>query len=110
MSLEEDLMTDVHSDKQADDQVLDGNAVAGMLESLFGGDMTSVPQRCAHCGTVSVIGQLRAYVRAPGRVLRCPTCDGVVMRVVETSQATYVDARGAAYLRFERQTLRESRG
>jgi hypothetical protein len=102
LSLEEDPMTDVHSDQQTDDQVLDGNAVAGMLESLFGTDMTAVPQRCAHCGTVSVVGQLRAYVRAPGRVLRCPTCHGVVLRVVETAEATYVDARGAAYLRFDR--------
>ena len=48
------------------------------------------------------IAELRAYVRAPGTVLRCPVCDGIVLRIVETDEATYVDARGAAYLRFER--------
>jgi hypothetical protein len=38
----------------------------------------------------------------PGAVLRCPACDGVVLRIVETVAATYVDMRGVAYLRFER--------
>jgi phage FluMu protein Com len=82
--------------------VLDGNAVAGLLASAFGVEMTAVPGRCAHCGAVHVIGELRAYMRAPGTVLRCPVCDEIVLRIVETSEATYVDARGAAFLRFDR--------
>ncbi len=86
------------------DQVLDGNTLAGALEAAFGADMTTVPGRCAHCGAVSLVGELRAFVRAPGTVLRCPACDGVIIRVVETSEVTYVDARGAAYLRFERRS------
>lgn len=45
---------------------------------------------------------MRAYVRVSGAVLRCPACDEVVLRVVETVDATYVDARGASYLRFDR--------
>jgi len=84
------------------EQVLDGNALAGTLTAAFGSDMTMVPGRCAHCGTVSLVAELRAYVRAPGAVLRCPTCDGVVLRIVETVEATYVDARGAAHFRFVR--------
>jgi Zn finger protein HypA/HybF involved in hydrogenase expression len=84
------------------DQVLDGNALAGTLAATFGTEMTTVRGQCAHCGAVSMVGQLRAYVRAPGAVLRCPACDGIVLRVVETAEATYVDARGAAHLRFVR--------
>jgi phage FluMu protein Com len=84
------------------DDMLDGNASAVPLTEVFGGDMTVVPGKCAHCGAVHVIAELRAYVRAPGTVLRCPVCEGVVLRIVETDEATYVDARGAAYLRFER--------
>ena len=91
-----------HSDDPAVDGELDGNARAGLLESLFGADMTAVPGRCANCHTVNMVGAMRAYVRAPGTVLRCPACDEVVLRIVETVEATYVDARGAAYLRFER--------
>src|SRR5438874_7191946 len=82
--------------------VLDGNAVAGVLAAAFGSEMTAVPGECAHCGTVNVVAAMRAYVRAPGTVLRCPACDGVVLRIVETPTATLVDVRGAAWLRFER--------
>jgi phage FluMu protein Com len=82
--------------------VLDGNVAAGTLAAVFGREMTAVPGRCAHCGTVSMIGELRAYMQAPGAVLRCPACDSVLLRIVETVDATYVEARGVAYFRFER--------
>lgn len=85
-----------------DDEVLDGNAVAGILAAAFGSEMTEVPGRCASCATVSMVGQLRAYVRAPGTVLRCPACGDVMLRIVETPDAIHIDARGVAYLRFER--------
>jgi hypothetical protein len=84
------------------DQVLDGNAVAGILAAAFGSEMTMVPGQCAHCGTVNMLAAMRAYVRAPGTVLRCPACDGVVMRIVETPTSTLVDIQGVAWLRFER--------
>jgi hypothetical protein len=93
-----------HSDDPGVERELDGNALAGMFEVLFGSDMTAIPGRCTHCGTVNMVGAMRAYTRGPGAVLRCPSCDGVVLRVVETDEVTYVDARGAAYLRFERRT------
>ena len=95
-------MTDPSQDDPSADLVLDGNAVAGVLEAAFGTDVTGVPGQCAHCRTVSSVGQLRAYVRGPGSTLRCPACGGVIIRVVETPDATYVDVRGAAYLRFDR--------
>jgi hypothetical protein len=85
-----------------DDAVLDGNAVAGLLASTFGGDMTAIPARCAHCQTVSMIARMQAYTRAPGTVLRCPVCAQVVLRIVETPTAVLVDATGAAWLRMER--------
>ena len=84
------------------DQVLDGNAVGGILSAAFGAEMTAVPGECAHCGAVNVLASMRAYVRAPGTVLRCPACDGVVVRIVETPTAILVDVRGAAWLRFDR--------
>jgi len=91
-----------HTGDPGMERELDGNALAGRLEALFGGDMTATPGRCAHCGTVNMVGAMRVYMGGPGAVLRCPTCDEVVLRVVETVEATYVDARGAAYLRIER--------
>jgi hypothetical protein len=100
--MEDRLMDDHPETDGAVDEVLDGNALAGALATVFGDDVTAVPGRCAHCGAVNAVGALRAYVRAPGTVLRCPACDGVILRVVETVEATYLDVRGAAYLRFDR--------
>lgn len=82
------------------DLTLDANAVAGLLREVFAIDVTAAPAQCAHCGNEGEMGTLRAFVRAPGAVLRCSACDGIVLRIVETSTAIYVDARGAARLRF----------
>ncbi len=95
-------MSDRPGHPRFDDETLDGNAAAGALAAAFGTEMTEVPGRCAHCGTVNLVAELRAYVRAPGVILRCPVCAGVVLRIVETATATYLDARGAAFLRIER--------
>lgn len=83
---------DATTDRNAD-RVLDDNALAGTLEAGFVADTATVPGRCADCGAVNVVGELRAYVRAPGAVMRCPVCEGVILRVVETAEATYDDAR-----------------
>jgi hypothetical protein len=101
MSSKEVPMTD-HSADPSLELELDGNALAGTLEALFASDMTAIPGKCAHCGTTNEMGAMRAYTQGPGSVLRCPACDGVVLRLVVTDRATYVDVRGAAYLRFER--------
>lgn len=82
--------------------MLDGNAAAGVLFDLFGGEVTASPAQCAHCGNVAEIGGLLAFTQAPGLILRCPACEQVVVRIVQTDEAVYLDARGAAYLRFAR--------
>lgn len=80
--------------------MLDGNALAGMLYDIFGAEMTSTPAECANCGNVAEMGALLAFTHAPGMVLRCPTCESIVLRFVETPDAIYLDARGAVYLRM----------
>jgi hypothetical protein len=62
--------------------VIDGNAIAGDLFAVFGREMTVVVGRCLNCGTASVVGELCVYPRAPGTVVRCPTCHAVVMVLV----------------------------
>jgi hypothetical protein len=95
-------MDEAREDRSTDDHVLDGNAVAGQLAAAFGSEMTDRAGRCAHCGTVNLVGTLRAYVRGPGTVLRCPVCEGVVIRIVETNTEVLLDTRGVAYLRLPR--------
>ena len=82
--------------------MLDGNAVAGLLQQIFGRDMTMAVTRCCACATDTAVGALMAFVRGPGAVLRCPSCQTTIVRVVETPDAFYVEARGAAYMRFDR--------
>lgn len=80
--------------------MVDGNAIAGELEQIFGRDMTMAVARCASCASGSMMASLMAFVRGPGAVLRCPSCQSVIARIVETPTATYLDARGAMYLRM----------
>jgi len=82
--------------------MVDGNAIAGELEQIFGHDMTQAVVRCASCATQGMMATLMAFVRGPGAVLRCPACEAVIARIVETPNATYLDARGAMYLRMPR--------
>ncbi len=83
--------------------MLDGNAVASMFYELFSREITAEPAECAHCGNRAAMGALHAYTQAPGIVLRCPACQGVVLRIVVTDDALYLDARGAVYIRMARQ-------
>ncbi len=80
--------------------MLDGNAAGGLLHDVFAREMTVVPAQCAACGTESAMGALLAFTRAPGLVLRCPGCEGVVLRIVQSDDAIYLDARGAACIRL----------
>jgi len=80
--------------------MLDGNAVAGQLQQIFGREMTTAMARCAGCGNDAEMGALMAFTRAPGVVLRCPACQAAIARIVETPSAIYLEARGAAYLRM----------
>jgi hypothetical protein len=61
-------------------QWLDGNALAGPLEELFGADLTAAPRRCQSCGSVRPVGEHRLY-RGAGLVLRCPVCGAIGLRL-----------------------------
>ena len=89
-------------DDPAVDLSVDGNAIAGMLMTVFGREVTAMEERCAHCSTVSVVGTLRVYMRGPGVVVRCPACADVILRVVETPSGFRVDASGATHLAMPR--------
>jgi hypothetical protein len=82
--------------------MLDANATAGMLFEIFGVEMTASPTKCANCGNEAEIGTLLAFTQGPGIILRCSACENVVLRIVQTPDAIYLDARGAVYLRLAR--------
>ncbi|TMF41895.1 MAG: hypothetical protein E6I24_12700 [Chloroflexi bacterium] len=79
--------------------MLDGNAAGGMLYDVFSAEMTGAPTECGRRGE---IGSLLAFTQAPGLVLRCPSCENTMVRIVRAGDVTYLDARGAVYLRIAR--------
>jgi len=83
--------------------MVDGNGVAGRLMDVFGRDMTMAVARCAACAREAAMGALMAFIRGPGIVLRCPTCEAPIARIVETPTALYIEARGATFLRLPRE-------
>ena len=82
--------------------MVDANAVGGLLQEIFGEEMTAAPAECANCGNVAELGTLLAFTQGPGAVLRCAACEGIVLRIVQTPDATLLDARGAVYIRMAR--------
>jgi hypothetical protein len=94
----EQRLADMHDDP-ALELTVDGSAIGGLLVTAFGREVTGAEERCAHCGTVSVIATMRVYSRGPGVVVRCPACTDVVLRIVETPGGLRIDASGATRLR-----------
>jgi len=90
-------MTDINREL-----MLDANATAGLLYEIFGVEMTAAPTECANCGNEDEIGTLLAFTHGPGVILRCSTCEHVVLRIVQTPDEIILDARGAVYLRLAR--------
>jgi ribosomal protein S27E len=77
---------------------LDGNAAAGTLEQIFPFEMTLVQATCAGCGTTNVVGALAVYMHSMGTVVRCPTCDTVLIRIAQAKGRYWLDMRGLRVL------------
>jgi ribosomal protein S27E len=72
---------------------VDGNAIAGLLNDVFGREATDVSGRCSTCGAENFVGALLVF-RAAGVVVRCPSCGAVLMRFVEGRGQVWVDLGG----------------
>ncbi|HEX4207148.1 MAG TPA: DUF6510 family protein [Ktedonobacteraceae bacterium] len=79
---------------------LDGNAAGGTLQEIFPFDMTLVQATCAGCGATDVIGALSVYMHAMGTIVRCPSCDTVLIRVAQTKGRNFLDMRGVRVLQI----------
>jgi hypothetical protein len=73
---------------------LDGNAAAGLLEDVFGRDLTAAMGECGHCGNRAALAETMAYMRGPGLVLRCRICRSVLVVVTEVRSVRCVDLTG----------------
>jgi hypothetical protein len=77
---------------------LDGNAIGGLLQDVFGAEMTTATGVCASCDAMRHVAEFVVYVQAPGTVARCRDCSNVLMVLVEIRGVTCVDLRGLAEL------------
>ena len=80
---------------QTEEIRLDGNAAGGILRNVFAHEMTAALATCGGCGTAGPIGALLEYGHPMGIILRCPTCDTPVMRIVRTPGLLRLDLSGA---------------
>jgi Family of unknown function (DUF6510) len=71
----------------------DGNEIAGLLQEVFVGEVTSALRVCQSCRRENPIGAHRLYGGA-GRVLRCPSCGDVAAAIVERDDAYALSVHG----------------
>jgi DNA-directed RNA polymerase subunit RPC12/RpoP len=79
-------------------EALDGNAIAGLLQEVFGTEMTTATGVCSYCGSAIMLAELVVYLQAPGTVVRCRACGNILMVFVRHRTCTCVDLGGLADL------------
>ena len=77
--------------------MLDGNAVAGLLQEVFAVEMTTAVGTCATCGASEAIGAAHVY-RGAGVVMRCPHCDNTLMKIVKDDARLWIAFPGVRTL------------
>ena len=91
-------MPDTDVDRRPDGRRLDGNAAAGPLRELFAFELVAAACTCAHCGGTTALAEHVLYADAPALVLRCPSCEGVVLRYGSAGGRARLDLSGARLL------------
>jgi hypothetical protein len=81
-----------------DSGTLDGNAIGGLLIEVFGAEMTMAVATCASCGAARVVAELAVYEHGLGTVVRCRSCEAVLMAFVRRRGVICVDLEGLASL------------
>lgn len=80
---------------------VDGNAVAGLLSEVYAFDVTVTTVRCAHCGYTDLLACTTVYLSEMGAVIRCMTCGGVLLVIVDRPAGRLVSATGAILMLSE---------
>jgi len=73
--------------------MLDGNAIAGLLQEVFAVEMTTAIGTCGGCGAARAGRAVHVY-RGAGIVLRCPHCNNVLAKNVKNDSQVWIDFQG----------------
>ena len=76
-----------------DPLMLDGNAVAGLLQEVFAVEMTTAIATCGSCGAADAIGATHVF-RGAGIVMRGPHCDNALGTIVEDDARVWIGFAG----------------
>jgi len=76
-----------------DPLMLDGNAVAGLLQEGFAVEMTTAIATCGTCGAADAVGATHVF-RGAGIVMRCPHCDNALVTIVEDDTRVWIGFAG----------------
>jgi hypothetical protein len=77
--------------------MLDGNAVAGTLQEVFAVEMTTAIETCNACGATDAVGATHVF-RGAGIVMRCPSCDNVLVKIVKDETRMWLGFPGLQML------------
>jgi hypothetical protein len=91
---------------EIDEQRLDGNAAAGLLQELFPFEMTTALTICGACGTPRQIGALMVYRHGMGTIIRCPGCDHPQIRIAHGPDRYWLDLSGIRSLQIDAPEIR----
>lgn len=78
---------------------LDGNVLAGRIGALFSFEPTTAQGQCDSCAEIAVLAQAAVYPHPMGFVVRCRSCDSILMVVVERGDRSSLSMRGLRWLR-----------
>ena len=82
---------------------LDGNGAAGRLSEVFALEVTAARGQCGACGNVAALAEARAFVDAPGLVIRCRSCDNVLLVLVRGEGRYWLWSQGMTWLELRSQ-------
>jgi Zn finger protein HypA/HybF involved in hydrogenase expression len=77
--------------------MLDGNAVAGLLQEVFAVEMTTAIGTCDNCGATEPVGAVHVF-RGAGVVMRCPHCDSTLITIVKDDTRVWISFPGVRTL------------
>ena len=80
-----------------DELMLDGNAVAGLLQEVFAVEITTATGTCGNCGATEAVGAIHVF-RGAGIVLRCPHCDNALVKIVRDDKRLWIAFPGVRTL------------
>ena len=90
-----------------DARMLDGNAVAGLLQEVFAVEITTAVGTCAGCGATEPVGATHVFEGA-GVALRCPHCDSALVKIVKDGSRVWLGFPGLRTLEVAVSTARST--